>query len=183
MDPIYSQIKMFAFDWAPVDFACCDGQSMTVAENTALYSLLGTTFGGDGRTSFNLPDLRGRVPVHPDPSSSFFPQIGFKVGSEVVTITESTMPYHTHLVEAENGSPVGPTPNTAVDPSEGYFSNAETSVGDPAAVYTSEYNSTKIALSSDTCSPVGGGQSHSNMMPSIVINFCICTNGVYPQRN
>jgi len=162
---------MFAGNFAPRGWAFCDGQLLAVSQNDALFSLFGTIYGGDGRTTFGLPDLRGRVPIHAGSGPGLSPRnIGAMGGAEQVTLTANQLPSHTHPVKATNdiadaSEPGGqlPAQSTTIDM---YVSTAPTVDFNPAAV-----------------PGVGGSGSHSNLMPFLCINFIVALFGIYPSRN
>ncbi|MFT6178909.1 MAG: microcystin-dependent protein [Akkermansiaceae bacterium] len=169
-EPFIGQIQTFGFNFAPRGWAQCDGQLLAISSNTALFSLLGTTYGGDGRTTFGLPDLRGRFPMHLGNGAGLTSRRwGQKSGQEDHTLATSEMPSHSHgqAVTAEVGnqaSPVGAVPATANDGESNYSTNAAN-------------------LSTSNTTNVGGNQSHNNMPPFLVINFSIALQGIYPSRN
>ena len=165
-DPFIGEIRMFSFSWAPRDFALCSGDVMAITDNAALFSLIGTAFGGDGRVSFGLPDLRGRAPVH---NGSEIPTRGALGGNEDVTLTPSQMPSHTHLATASNQTPTTPIPSDQVVPAQFDM------YGTPPA--------NLVTMKNSIVSSAGGGQAHTNVQPSLVFNFSIATDGVYPSRN
>jgi microcystin-dependent protein len=173
MEGFISEVRMFAFDFAPVGYANCDGQTITITDNPSLYSLIGTTFGGNGTTNFKLPDLRGRVPIH---RGADFPYAGIYYGQERHVLTWHEIPQHTHILNAvqnpENTSMM-PKPNGGL---------CENSANDNKAFIEST-DQPNALLSPDTCSSAGSGQSHNNMMPSTVINFSMALEGQYPTRN
>jgi microcystin-dependent protein len=157
---------MMGFDFAPVGWAKCDGAMLDIAQNQALYSLIGPAFGGDGRVTFALPDLRGRVPVHqPD-------QRGFRDGQENVTLNIGELPAHTHAVNASHDSADS---QSASD----MYPGANSSVG----IYANYNPSGNVMLNAATLSNAGNNQAHNNMQPSEVVSFCIALDGVYPSRN
>lgn len=166
-EPFLGEIRIFGGTYAPLDWAFCDGQSLAIAQYDALYSLVGTTYGGDGMSSFNLPDLRGRVPMHRGNGYN----LGEKGGQETVTLQANQVAAHTHAVRAKEGNGNANTPEGnvwATIPSEKRYSTAT-----PA-----------LAMRSTTVSTGGGnGAAHDNMMPFLVINFIICLYGLYPQRS
>ncbi|MBU2871896.1 tail fiber protein [Colwellia sp. E2M01] len=170
------EIRMFAGNFAPRQWAFCDGQILAISQNDALFSLLGTTYGGDGITLFALPDMRGRLPVHqgtgPGLTNKF---IGAHYGSERVTLTSEQMPTHKHEFKA--------TVNTATasDPTNSVL--AAQIDGDMSYYSSTTPPATTQLLSQNTVSSVGGGQSHSNLMPSLCLNFIIAMFGTYPSRN
>jgi microcystin-dependent protein len=163
-EPFLSEIRMFSFDFPPKGWAFCNGQFLPINQNQALFALLGTTYGGNGQTTFALPNLQGCVPIH----SGNGHNLGEKAGASSVTITQQTMPQHTHSVNAttDNGDALNPAGNVF-----SAMSNA----------YRSPDN--LIALRSDTLTTVGGGQPHNNMMPYLVLNYCIALQGIFPSQN
>ena len=164
-EPFLAEIKIVGFNFAPRNFALCDGQILPINQNQSLYSLLGTTYGGDGRTSFALPDLRGRTPVHEGDGIS----LGGKDGEERITLTENEIPNHTHALNATNSG--GGTFN----PSGKQLANAG------SQVYHDPTNLTP--LSKKAVAQVGAGQGHQNMQPFLVLNYVIALQGVFPSRN
>lgn len=167
-DSYIGEIRMFAGDYAPQGWAFCNGQVLSISENEALYSLLGTTFGGDGQTTFGLPDLRGRVPVHPDGTTIVQ---GSKGGTETVTLTENQMPQHTHEVNAVGDA------GTQTSPQQAYWSNSN------LVYYSDGTTGSEVKMNPQAISVAGGGQPHNNMMPSLGISFIISLNGTYPARD
>jgi len=163
-EPFLSEIKIVSFNFPPKAWALCNGQFLPINQNQALFSLLGTTYGGNGQTTFALPDLRGCVPIHE--GSGF--TLGQKAGEVAHTVTQSEMPAHFHVM---NGS----------------STDAETSVptgaylGVVANTYTSPAN--MVALLPGAVTNVGGSQAHNNMMPYLVLNFIIALQGIFPSRN
>ncbi|MGA1940677.1 phage tail protein [Arcobacter sp. YIC-310] len=169
-EPLLGEVKMFAFNWAPKDYAKCDGQTLGIDINTqTLYSLLGTNFGGNGRSTFALPDLRGRVTIGYSPSYGYY--IGTRGGVEEVTLNTNTLPTHSHALygNKEEGTISVPLGNDILS-----FTSATNIYGDEASL---------VNMNSGTCSSVGGGQPHYNLMPFSVINYCIALKGLYPSRN
>ena len=169
-DPYVGEIRMFAGNFAPRNYAYCDGQLVQVLQNEALFSLFGTTYGGDGRTTFGLPDLRGRIPVHmgSGPGLSSHP-IGQKSGSESVALSASSLPAHNHTLQA-SGSPA-----TESRPA------GNTLAGDtPIDVYQTLGPSDDMSASSTT--GAGSGDSHPNVQPFLCIHFIVALFGVFPSR-
>lgn len=161
MDPFIGQIVMFGGNFAPRGWAFCDGQLLDIASNQALFSILGTTYGGDGRTTFALPDLRGRSAMHPGSGPGLTPRaLGARGGAESVTLTTQEMPSHHHGVIAATG-PVDPTQPKYVE---------------------SQAAATSVTVA-DRTDNVGGGQAHNNMAPFTCVNFIIALVGVFPSRN
>lgn len=160
------EIRPFAFPFAPKNWAFCNGQLLSIAQNTALFSLLGTMYGGDGRVTFGLPDLRGRTPLH---IGNGFDQ-GQQAGAENHTLISNEMPMHTHQAVA-SGSPA----TTSAPSNAGLIAAAQADIYAPAASLTS--------MSLSSVSSVGSSQPHNNMQPYLVINFCIAIVGIFPSRN
>jgi len=172
-EPFVGQIILTGFNFAPRGYALCNGQLMSIAQNTALFSLLGTTFGGDGQVTFALPDLRGRAPIHQGQGPGLSNRtMGEVSGSETVTLISTQMPMHNHLLAVTNVGGALTTPNgnfiaASSDGSTAFF--RPTSDG-------STLNPQSIGLS-------GGNQPHENMQPYLVISFSIALEGIFPSRN
>ena len=164
------EIRMMAFNFAPKGWAQCNGQLLPINQNQALFSLLGTMYGGDGRVNFGLPDLRGRTPIH---VGSHWTQ-GMRGGEENHTVTASEMPMHFHLLQANGGPPDNPGGNTPA-PTKVLSS---TSSGQLYAPFANAQ-----PMSSQAIGSTGGSQPHSNMMPYTVVGFCIALIGIFPSRN
>jgi microcystin-dependent protein len=171
-DPFVAEIRIFPFNFAPRGWAWCDGQLLPLSQNTALFSLLGTTYGGNGKSNFALPDLQGRAPMHPDqgPGLSLH-DLGETGGSETVTLLESEIPAHTHVMRAHDidlGELNAPASNRSLAKS----ANATAYV--PAA--------NLVSMSPETLPPAGGDQPHNNLQPYLTFYFCIALQGVFPPR-
>lgn len=170
-EPFVGEVRMFAGNFAPRGWAFCDGQLLAVSQNDALFSLLGTIYGGDGRTTFGLPDLRGRIPIHAGTGPGLSPRrLGAKSGEEKVTLTVNQMPSHGHRLQVSTNN--GPEPNPA-----GNVLAGSTLV----EAYADETPFTNLASSSIT--NVGGSRSHTNLMPFLCVNFIIALVGIYPSRH
>lgn len=171
-DPFVAEIRIFPFNFAPKGWAFCDGQILPLSQNTALFSLLGTTYGGDGKSNFALPNLEGSVPLHPGqgPGLSLF-DLGQTGGVETVTLLESEIPSHSHGLLTSN--------QPGEDPS-GAGEALARSVG--ASLYQTNANANLVALDPAAAAPAGGNQPHNNMQPYLTLNFCIALQGVYPPR-
>ena len=204
MDPLLGTIMLFAGNFAPRNWSYCEGQLIAISSNSALFSILGTTYGGDGRTTFALPDLRGRVAVGPrrGPGLSTF-VLGERGGVEEVVLNTLQLPSHTHLAQvagsvsiggtasgtistsaaSDSSSPDGkyPAPDP-VAPPYGGTKGTGTMASDAVAIDTSglTVNTSGIAV---TNLPTGGQQGHNNMQPYLAINYIIATVGIYPSRN
>jgi microcystin-dependent protein len=172
-DPFVAEIRIFPFNFAPRGWAWCDGQLLPLSQNTALFSLLGTTYGGNGKSNFALPDLQGRAPMHPGqgPGLSLH-DLGESGGSETVTLLQSEIPAHTHALLA------------AIDPGDldvpGPARSLAVSVGGYA--YQSNTGAALTTLSPSALAPRGGDAPHNNMMPYLTFYFCIALQGVFPPR-
>lgn len=170
-EPFVGEVRMFAGNFAPRGWAFCDGQLLAVSQNDALFSLLGTIYGGDGRTTFGLPDLRGRIPIHPGTGPGLSPRrLGAKGGAEKVTLTVNQLPSHSHHLQVSTNN--GPEPNP-----QGNVLAGSTLV----EAYADEQPLVNMASSSIT--NVGGSQSHTNLMPYLCIHFIIALVGIYPSRH
>ena len=171
-DPFVAEIRIFPFNFAPKGWAWCDGQLLPLSQNTALFSLLGTTYGGNGKSNFALPDLQGRVPMHPGqgPGLSIH-DLGEQGGTQSVTLLTSEMPVHAHSLLGGNSQATVNTPD----------GNSVISRTDGALVYSSGQPST-TQMSFQVIAPEGGGSPHNNLQPYLTMYFCIALQGVYPQR-
>jgi microcystin-dependent protein len=173
-DPFVAEIRIFPFNFAPKGWAFCDGQLFPIAQNTALFSLLGTTYGGDGKSNFALPNMQGNVPMHPGqgPGLSLH-DLGETGGSETVTLLASEMPAHTHTVGAQIfrlGGAAAPAGATLSRPASGNL-------------YFTPGNPSLVTMSPSVIAPAGGDQPHNNMQPYLTLNFCIALQGVFPPRS
>lgn len=170
-DPFVAEIRIFPFNFAPKGWAWCDGQLMPLSQNTALFSLLGTTYGGNGKSNFALPDLQGRAPMHPGqgPGLSLH-DLGETGGSETVTLLESEIPSHSHAFRAYNdvGEDRIPGPTEAIARSTGGLLFAA--------------SGPLVSMAPEALAPAGGDQPHNNMMPYLTFYFCIALQGVFPPR-
>jgi len=170
-EPFVGEIRMFAGTFAPRGWAFCDGQLLAVSQNDALFSLLGTIYGGDGRTTFGLPDMRGRLPVHAGTGPGLSPRrLGERAGSENVTLTVNQLPSHSHPLQASAEPASTPAPAAGV--------LAET-VSD--RVYRP--GAADVNMASTAVSNVGGSRSHTNLMPFLCVHFIIALFGIFPSRS
>jgi microcystin-dependent protein len=174
-DPFIAEIRIFPFNFPPKGWAFCDGQLMPLSQNTALFSLLGTTYGGDGKSTFALPDLQGSAPMHPGqgPGLSLH-DLGETGGSEDVTLLLSEIPVHTHTV----GRSLDALGNS-LTPVSSIWAQAGSL---RAVVNTYNPGPPTGAMKSDVIQPAGGGLPHNNMQPYLTLNFCIALQGVFPPR-
>ena len=171
-EPFLAEVRIVAFNFAPRGWAFCDGQILPINQNQSLYSLLGTTYGGDGRTSFALPDMRGRTPIHVGQSEGGSDhREGQKTGEETHTLSAAEMPQHNHTAQASN------TTANLTTPSGNLLANSL------SELYVDATASNMVNLRSGTMLNVGGGQAHNNMQPYLAVNFCIALQGLFPSRN
>ncbi len=181
MEPFLGGIYLVGFNFNPTGYQMCNGQLLPISQNTALFSLLGTFYGGDGQTTFALPDLRGRVPVHQGQGSGLSPyEVGEVTGSENITLTTSQMPAHSHSIEASN------TAGTTNLPAGAFLATGASLGSGPNASALKSYSSTTtplVALNAASVTTIGGGQPHSNLQPLLVVNFIIAMQGIFPSRN
>ncbi|HJQ34017.1 MAG TPA: tail fiber protein [Pyrinomonadaceae bacterium] len=170
MDPFVAEIRIFPFNFAPKGWAFCAGQILPISQNTALFSLLGTTYGGDGKSTFALPDMQGNAPMHPGqgPGLSLH-DLGEMSGSETVTLIQSEMPAHNHSAGVSQADAIETSPGQQL---------FATGIGigmyaAPGAI---------VQLNVQALTPAGSSQPHNNMMPYLTLNFCIALQGVFPPR-
>ena len=171
-EPFVGEIRMFAGNFAPRGWAFCDGQLLAVSQNDALFSLLGTIYGGDGRTTFGLPDLRGRIPIHAGSGPGLSQRrLGAKLGTEKETLTVNQLPSHNHALGANNAAG-GSTPPS------GYFArDAATS-----NLYIASLTSNTTSMQSNMTTNTGGSRFHTNLMPFLCVHFIVALFGIYPSR-
>jgi microcystin-dependent protein len=170
-NPFLAEIRVFPFNFPPKGWAFCDGQLMPISQNTALFSLLGTTYGGDGKSNFALPNMQGNIPLHPGqgPGLSLY-DLGQTGGSDTVTLLDSEMPSHNHgLISdgSDTADSLSPA-NAALVELVTIYSTATTPI---------------VQLSPSALAPAGGSQPHNNLMPYLTLNFCIALQGVFPPRS
>jgi microcystin-dependent protein len=164
-EPFLSEVRLFSFQFAPKGWALCNGQLLPINQNQALFSLLGTTFGGDGRVNFALPDLRGRAPLHVGSAHT----LGERGGEQAHTLSIAEMPEHAHVLAVSSASTGG-----NVNPAGRVLGGANNAYHAPASL---------VAMSPATVTAVGGSQAHLNMQPFLTINFCIALQGIFPSPN
>jgi microcystin-dependent protein len=164
-EPFLSEIRLMSFVFAPKGWALCNGQLLPINQNQALFSLLGTTFGGDGRVNFALPDLRGRVPIHVGGDHT----LGEAGGEQAHTLTVAELPAHTHVFNVSNAR------GTATSPGGAVLAKA------PANAYAAP--SPLVAMAAASSVSVGGSQAHLNMQPFLTLTWCIALQGIFPSRN
>ena len=171
-DPFVAEVRIFPFNFAPKGWAWCDGQLLPLSQNTALFSLLGTTYGGNGKSNFALPDLQGRAPMQPGqgPGLSLH-DLGESSGSETVTLLESEIPSHSHSLSAQN------VPGDSATPAGNAYART---IG--ATPYLAPAGAPLTAMAPESLAPAGGDAPHNNMMPYLTFYFCIALQGVFPPR-
>ncbi|TWU08399.1 phage tail protein [Stieleria varia] len=184
MEPFIGQIIMFGGNFAPRGWALCDGQLLSIAQNTALFSILGTTYGGDGRTTFGLPELRGRVAVHPGNGPGLPPvSLGQKAGSPTTTLNTNNLPPHTHNVTVTNNLSVAVSPGDADEDSPvGTFlaGGVDAYSGSPGALMGAGSVGGTLGVAAQN---TGNGTSFNNMQPYTAVNYIIALQGIFPSRN
>jgi microcystin-dependent protein len=171
-EPFLAEIRIVPFNFAPRGWAFCDGQVLPIAQNTALFSLLGTTYGGNGQTTFALPDLRGRAPMHPGNGPGLTPRmLGETGGSETVTLTAAQMPAHSHFLRGATSAATTSQPGNAL----------------PAVATEDTYQAvgtkTPAPMHSQAMGAAGSGQPHNNLQPYLTLSFIIALQGIFPPRS
>lgn len=171
-DPFVAEIRIFPFNFAPKGWAFCDGQLLPISQNTALFSLLGTTYGGDGRSTFGLPNMQGNVPLQQGQSTTGTTyDLGETGGSETVTVLQAQMPSHSHAIDGN----IGPSNLAAPTPTRSLAR------ANPGQAYTATLtNITQFAANAIQLN--GSNSPHNNMMPYLTLSFCIAMQGVFPPR-
>jgi microcystin-dependent protein len=164
-EPFLSEIKVVSFNFPPKGWAFANGQLLPINQNQALFALLGTRYGGNGQTTFALPNLRGAVPIHMGNGHT----LAEKAGSTSVTVNIQQLPQHQHILQASTSGA-----NTTADPSGAFLAPVNNAYGPPVSLTT---------LDPSSVTPVGGSQPHNNMMPYLVLNFIIALQGIFPSQN
>lgn len=171
MDPFVAEIRIFPFNFPPRGWAWCDGQLLPLSQNTALFSLLGTTYGGNGKSNFALPDLQGRAPMHPGqgPGLSLH-DLGETGGSDTVSLLESEMPSHSHAFKG------------SIDDADLQIPGPQMTLGKASGQNVYSSTATLVNMADNTLAPTGGDQPHNNMQPYLTFYFNIALQGVFPPR-
>ena len=173
-DQFVAEIRIFPFNFPPTGWAFCNGQLMPLSQNTALFSLLGTTYGGDGKSTFALPDMQGNAPMQPGQGQGLsLRDLGELGGSENVTLLVSEIPFHTHNIESHNidaGGLQNPGPTVVLAKSSQGFA------------YQTNTSQNIVQFAPQALSPAGSSLPHNNMQPYLTLNFCIALQGIFPQR-
>ncbi|MGH8601642.1 MAG: phage tail protein [Gammaproteobacteria bacterium] len=167
-EPFLSEIRIMSFQFAPKGWALCNGQLLPINQNQALFSLLGTTFGGDGRVNFALPNLQGRTPIHVGSSHT----LGERGGEQAHTLSIAELPTHTHVASGTS---------TSTDPNGTNIPTGNLLASGPSEIYAAPSN--LVALAPSTVGNVGGSQAHLNMQPFLTLNLCIALQGIFPSPN
>ncbi|HEX8833152.1 MAG TPA: tail fiber protein [Abditibacteriaceae bacterium] len=172
-DQFLAEIRIFPFNFAPTGWAFCNGQIMPISQNTALFALLGTVYGGDGKSTFALPNLQSAAPMQPGQGSGLSERLlGTESGVESISLLTSEIPFHTHTLQGvvEDGTQGTLTPNITLARSVG------------GTLYQSNTGANLTTMNPNALSPAGGGLPHNNMQPYLTLNFCIALQGIFPQR-
>jgi microcystin-dependent protein len=178
--PYIGEIRSFGFTFAPRGWAACNGQLLPISQNDALYAVIGTTYGGDGQSTFGLPNLQGQIPMHwGSGPGGLNTQIGQVQGQPQVTLTTLQIPLHTHAVTATTVMSGAIAERTAVPTNQAFLSSSSA----PDFVYQKTPASPNSPFSPKAISVVGGSQPHENMQPYLVINFCMALEGIFPSQN
>jgi microcystin-dependent protein len=165
-EPFLSEIRIMSFVFAPKGWAMCNGQLLPINQNQALFSLLGTTFGGDGQVNFALPDLRGRVPLHVGSAHT----LGERGGEQAHTLSIAELPEHTHVANATSNAATDTSPSSGL----GYARSGTNMYGGATSL---------VAMAPQSVGNVGGSQAHLNMQPFLTLSFCIALQGIFPSPN
>jgi len=169
-DQFVAEIRIFPFNFAPTGWAFCDGQLLPISQNTALFALLGTTYGGDGKSTFALPDMQGNAPMQPGQGQGLsLRDLGEMSGVESITLIQSEIPVHTHNVMVSQGDA-----NTRI------VKDQQPATGIGVSMYGPMPTNTQLSIK--VLSPAGGGLPHNNMQPYLTLNYCIALQGIFPQR-
>jgi microcystin-dependent protein len=178
--PFVAEIRMFAFNFAPVGWATCNGQILPISQNTALFSLIGTFYGGNGTSNFALPNLQGTVPIHAGQGSGLTQRsIGEQGGSTIITLLQGEMPAHSHFLNADtsDGTTSSPSANVIAN------GNWNDGTGNTGGLQTYTTTAQNVLTLFGDLTPVGGSQPHSNVQPYLTVNFCIALQGIFPPRS
>ncbi|MBV8465893.1 MAG: phage tail protein [Burkholderiales bacterium] len=181
MNPFVGEIRACAFNFAPRGWALCSGQLMSIAQNQVLFALLGTQYGGDGRSTFALPDLRGRTPMNMGPVNA----IGIAGGTETVTLVTGNLPAHNHAFVASTAPANLPNVGGSSDRllAASYVQNSSNPSGNGPGKNIYGPAGSATAMAAGVCAATGGGQAHDNMQPSVALNYMIALTGIYPSRD
>lgn len=177
-EPYIGEIRIFGFNFAPRGWAFCDGQTIPISQNTALFSILGTVYGGNGTTTFQLPNLQDRAPMHWRDGPGLTPRtLGEVLGSPTVTLTNDQIPSHSHALFGAVVSPANAAQQVSAPTNQAYVS-----ISNPGQAYATT-NSPPVAFAPQAIGNTGGNQPHENLQPILALNFCIALEGIFPSRN
>jgi microcystin-dependent protein len=177
-DQFVAEIRIFPFNFAPTGWATCDGQLMPISQNTALFSLLGTYYGGDGKSTFALPNLQGSAAMHSGQGQGLSERfLGEMSGSDSVTLLTSEIPFHTHTAQISNATATLAAPAGNVPARIAYSTGTQNGTG---VAYSS--NAPTVQMAPEALAASGGGLPHNNLQPYLVLTFCIAMQGIFPQR-
>jgi microcystin-dependent protein len=178
-DQFLAEIRIFPFNFPPTGWAFCDGQIMPISQNTALFALLGTTYGGDGKSTFALPDMQSNAPMQPGQGQGLsLRDLGEMSGVESVTLIQSEMPFHTHALSGSDADATTDQPASQL-PAKGFWDNG--TAGGLVGAYSSN-SPANATMAFQALTLAGGGLPHNNMQPYLTLNFCIALQGIFPQR-
>jgi microcystin-dependent protein len=176
-EPFIGEIRSFGFTFAPVGWAQCNGQLLPISQFDALFAVVGTTYGGDGQTSFAVPNLQGQVPMHWGSNAGLSTTIGQFMGQSMVALTINQLPQHVHVLATAAVQTGTMTERSAKPVATSFISNAK-----GGFTFQPPPVTTNAPFSAKAISPAGGSQPHENMQPYLVLNFCMATEGIFPQR-
>jgi microcystin-dependent protein len=180
-DQFLAEIRIFPFNFPPTGWAFCAGQLMPLSQNTALFALLGTFYGGDGKSTFALPDMGDNAPMqHGQGQGLSLRDLGEMSGVESITLLQSEIPFHTHILSASNAEPAAEDPATDVLPARGFWDSGSES--GQLAFYQPASGNPVVQMAPQSLSLAGGGLPHNNMQPYLALSFCIALQGIFPQR-
>jgi microcystin-dependent protein len=178
--PFVAEIRIFPFNFAPKGWAFCAGQLLPISQNTALFSLLGTTYGGNGTSTFALPNLQGLAPLQPGQGAGLsLYDLGEQTGSATVTLLNSELPAHSHVLNADTGQATSPSPSGGLY-MKGHYDDGSGHAG-AVQIYSNQAPDTQLNFAA--LSGAGSSFPHNNLMPYLTLNFCIAMQGVYPPRS
>ena len=183
-EPFIGEIRIFPYNFAPRDWAYCNGQDLPISQNPSLFAVIGTTYGGDGRTTMGLPDLQGRAPMHPGNGPGLTPhRLGEMAGTAQVALTQNQIPAHKHTMTADNVNKGQPLTGgeSSHEPADNLFGKGRFVRSPDNNLYSDQPSDT--TLSSSALAPAGASAGHDNMQPYIGLSFCISLNGLFPPRS
>lgn len=177
-EPFIGEVRCFGFNFAPIGWAQCNGQLMSIAQNNALFAVIGTTYGGDGQSTFALPNLQGQVPMHWGNNGGLNTVVGQPMGQSTVTLTTNQIPQHVHTISAAPIPTGGGAEKSPKPANTSFLSNSK-----GAFAYKKSPGVPNATFSPKAIGPAGGSIPHDNMQPYLVLNFCMALEGIFPQRS